>query len=404
MKEVKTAATSPEVRAALHEVLANFEALKATNDQRLDAIEHKRGDGLLEDKLDRIETALQSAESRLQRLMSQKSRPMLAHEGRQAQPDEAKAAWEGYLKSGRLGIELKAGISSGSGSGVLAPTETETFIERRLALVSPFRSLATVRAIGSATFKKPISTASVTSGWVAETAARPETNPATLDLVTFASGELYASPSATQDILDDAYINLDEWLASEIEDSFAAQETAAFVNGDGSNKPKGFLNYTLAAEGTATWGQIGYVASGAAADFTTTNPTDALISLIYAPKSQYRPNASFVMNRRTAAKIRKFKDADGNYIWQPALSAGNQPLLLGYPVTEIEDMPDVAANAAAIAFGDFAKGYLIVDRAGISVLRDPYSAKPYVLFYTTKRVGGGVQNFDAIKVLKISVS
>lgn len=404
MKEVKQAATSPEVRAALHEVLANFEAFKAANDDRLSAIEHKRGDGLLEDKLERIETSLQAAESRLQRLMSQKSRPAIEEGSRLAQPDEAKAAWAGYLRSGRMGIELKAGISSSSGSGVLAPTETETFIDRRLAQVSPFRSLATVRQVGAATFKKPVTTASVTSGWVAETASRPETNPATLDLITFAAGDLYASPSATQDILDDAYINLDEWLASEIEDSFAAQETTAFVSGDGSGKPKGFLSYTTAANASATWGQIGYVATGAASDFATSNPTDALIDLIYAPKAQYRPGASFVMNRRTAAKIRKFKDADGNYIWQPAMTAGQLPLLLGYPVSEIEDMPDVAANAYSIAFGDFAKGYLIVDRAGISVLRDPYSAKPYVLFYTTKRVGGGVQNFDAIKLLKIAAS
>ena len=409
MKEVKQAAASPEVRAALHEVLANFEAFKAANDQRLDAIEHKRGDGLLEDKLERIEASLQSAESRLQRLMSQKSRPVIEAGSRLIQPDEAKAAWEGYMRSGQIpknimAIELKAGISSSSGSGVLAPTETETFIDRRLALVSPFRSLASVRQVGAATFKKPVTTASVTSGWVAETASRPETNPATLDLITFASGELYASPSATQDLLDDAYINLDEWLASEIEDSFAAQETTAFVSGDGTNKPKGFLSYTTAANASATWGQIGYVASGGASDFAASNPTDALIDLIYAPKAQYRPGASFVMNRRTAAKIRKFKDADGNYIWQPAMAAGQLPLLLGYPVQEIEDMPDVAANAYSVAFGDFAKGYLIVDRAGISVLRDPYSAKPYVLFYTTKRVGGGVQNFDAIKLLKIAAS
>lgn len=404
MKEVKQAAASPEVRAALHEVLANFEAFKAANDERLSAIETKRGDGLLEDKLERIEASLQSAESRLQRLMSQKSRPVIEEGSRLAQPDEAKAAWNGYLRSGRMGIELKAGISSASGSGVLAPTETETFIDRRLAQVSPFRSLASVRQVGAATFRKPVTTASVTSGWVAETAARPETNPATLDLITFAAGDLYASPSATQDLLDDAYINLDEWLASEIEDSFAAQETTAFVSGDGSAKPKGFLNYTTAANASATWGQIGYVATGAASDFATTNPTDALIDLIYAPKAQYRPGASFVMNRRTAAKIRKFKDAEGNYIWQPAMTAGSLPLLLGYPVQEIEDMPDVAANAFSVAFGDFAKGYLIVDRAGISVLRDPYSAKPYVLFYTTKRVGGGVQNFDAIKLLKVAAS
>ncbi|HWU50559.1 MAG TPA: phage major capsid protein [Asticcacaulis sp.] len=403
MKEVKSAAASAEVRAALHDVLSHFEAFKAANDARLEAIETKRGDGLLEDKLERIETALGAAETRLNRLMSQKSRPVL-DEARSPEPTEARAAWEGYLRSGRMGMELKSGISSASGSGVLAPTETETYIERRLAQASLFRSLATVRSVGAATFKKPISTAAAAAGWVAETDSRPQTDPATLDLLTFATGELYASPSATQDILDDAYINLDDWLASEIEDSFAAQEQAAFVNGDGSNKPKGFLNYTIADDATASWGQIGYVASGAASDFAASAPVDALIDLIYAPKAQYRPNAHFLMNRRTAAKIRKFKDSEGNYIWQPASAAGARPLLLGYPVQEIEDMPDVAAGAAAVAFGDFAKGYLIVDRAGISVLRDPYSAKPYVLFYTTRRVGGGVQNFDAIKVLKIAAS
>ncbi len=401
MKEMKQAAASAEVRAALHEVLATFEAFKAANDARIDAVERKQGDGLLEDKLERIEGALQAAEGRLNRLMSAKARPAI-EEGQAV--SEGKAAWDGYLRSGRLGIELKSGIASSSGSGVLAPIETESFIERRLAQISPMRSLATVRAIGAATFRKPVTTASVGSGWVSETASRPETDPATLTLISFASGELYASPSATQDILDDAFINLDEWLASEIEDSFAAQETAAFVDGDGSNKPKGFLNYTIAANGSAAWGQIGYVASGGDGDFAEDDPADALIDLIYAPKSQYRPNAHFVMNRRTAAKVRKLKDGDGTYVWQPALTAGQLPLLLGYPVQEIEDMPDVASGTAAIAFGDFARGYLIVDRAGISVLRDPYSAKPYVLFYTTKRVGGGVQNFDAIKVMKFSAS
>ncbi len=403
MKETKHAAHTPEVRAALHEVLASFEAFKAANDERLNAIEHKRGDGLIDARVERIESALSSAETRLQRLLSQKSRPAL-YETARTEPDEAKAAWAGYLRSGALAIELKAGISSASGSGVIAPTETETYIDRRLAAVSPFRSLASVRTVSSATFKKPVSTASAVSGWVAEAAARPETTPPVLDLITFAAGDLYASPSATQDILDDAYVSIDEWLAEEVQDAFAAQETTAFVSGDGTNKPKGFLSYTTAANASATWGQIGYVPSGAAGDFASSGATDALIDLIYAPKSQYRPNASFVMNRRTAARIRKFKDAEGNYIWQPAMMAGSLPLLLGYPVTEIEDMPDVAANSFSVAFGDFAKGYLIVDRAGISVLRDPYSAKPYVLFYTTKRVGGGVQNFDAIKLLKMAVS
>ena len=159
-----------------------------------------------------------------------------------------------------------------------------------------------------------------------------------------------------------------------------------------------------AANATATNVQIGTIASGATGDFAATNPANALIDLVYAPKAQYRPNGRFVMNRKTVSAVRKFKDADGNYIWQPAARLGENASLLGYPVTEIETMPDVAANSLSIAFGDFQRGYLIVDRAGVRVLRDPYSAKPYVLFYTTKRVGGGVQNFDAIKVMKFAAS
>jgi HK97 family phage major capsid protein len=319
---------------------------------------------------------------------------------------EEKSAFDGYLKTGAsFGLELKAGLSTASNSaGHVVPEQTERAIERRLMAGSPMREIATVRTVGAGVFMKPVSTAGVASGWVAETAARPETDPATLALLQFPSADLYANPAATQSLLDDALIDLDEWLAAEVEDAFAAQETQAFVNGDGVNKPKGFLNYPIVADASAVWGQIGYVASGAAGAFAPTNPTDRLIDLVYAPKAQYRPNGRFVMNRKTVSAVRKFKDADGNYIWQPAQRAGETASLLGYRVTEIETMPDIAANSAAIAFGDFQRGYLIVDRAGVRVLRDPYSAKPYVLFYTTKRVGGGVQNFDAIKVMRFSAT
>lgn len=189
-----------------------------------------------------------------------------------------------------------------------------------------------------------------------------------------------------------------------MQDAFAAQETQAFVSGNGVNKPKGFLSYTMAAEAGHAWGQMGYVLSGSAGGFAASNPVDRLFDLIYTPKSRYRPGARFVMNRKTLSSIRKFKDADGNYIWSAATQPGAPSLLLGYPVTEIETMPDLAANSFSIAFGDFAKGYLIVDRAGVRVLRDPYTAKPYVLYYTTKRVGGGVQNFDAIKLMKFAAT
>jgi HK97 family phage major capsid protein len=419
MKETKTVSGTPEARAAMHEMMAAFEAFKGANDARLEEIERKSSaDALLEEKVARIDQAVASAQARLDRVVSEGRRPGIESDGRHPSVpafgratsplhgEETKAAFDGYLKTGQsFGLELKAGLSTASNSaGYVVPEQTERAIERRLMAGSPMREIATVRTVGAGVFRKPVSTAGVASGWVAETAARPETDPATLALLEFPSADLYANPAATQSLLDDALIDLDEWLAAEVEDAFAAQETTAFVTGDGVNKPKGFLSYPIVADASAVWGEIGYVASGAAGAFASTSPTDRLIDLVYAPKAQYRPNGRFVMNRKTVSAVRKFKDADGNYIWQPAQRAGETASLLGYRVTEIETMPDIAANSAAIAFGDFQRGYLIVDRAGVRVLRDPYSAKPYVLFYTTKRVGGGVQNFDAIKVMKFAAS
>lgn len=417
MKETKTASGTPEARAAMHEMMAAFEAFKGANDARLDEIERKASaDTLLEEKVARIDQAVSSAQARLDRVVSEGRRPGISGEAvgpstgsRFPSPlhgEETKAAFDGYLKTGQsFGLELKAGLSTAANSaGYVVPEQTERAIERRLMAGSPMREIASVRTVGAGVFRKPVSTAGLAAGWVAETAARPETDPATLALLEFPSADLYASPAATQSLLDDALIDLDEWLASEVEDAFAAQETSAFVTGDGVNKPKGFLSYDIVAEADHAWGEIGYVASGAAGAFAPTSPTDRLIDLVYAPKARYRPNGRFVMNRKTVSAVRKFKDSDGGYIWQPAQRPGETASLLGYPVTEIETMPDVAANSAAIAFGDFQRGYLIVDRAGVRVLRDPYSAKPYVLFYTTKRVGGGVQNFDAIKVMKFAAS
>ena len=408
MKETKQASASPEARAAMHEMMAAFEAFKGANDARLNEIEKKASaDTLLEEKVARIDQAVGAAQARLDRALSEARRPVIGGEPAVvASAPEAKAAFDGYVRTGReLGLELKAGLSSASNSGgYVVPPETERAIERRLMATSPMREIATVRTVASGVFRKPVSTAGIASGWVAETAARPETDPATLALLEFPAADLYANPAATQSLLDDALVDLDEWLASEVEDAFAAQETTAFVTGDGTNKPKGFLGYSIVADASQAWGDIGYVASGAAGAFAASSPADKLIDLIYAPKAQFRPNGRFVMNRKTVSTVRKFKDADGNYIWLPATRPGETASLLGYPVTEIETMPDIAANSHAIAFGDFQRGYLIVDRAGVRVLRDPYSAKPYVLFYTTKRVGGGVQNFDAIKVMKFSAS
>jgi HK97 family phage major capsid protein len=421
MKETKQGVASSEARAMAHELMGAFEAFKAANEERLSEIERKRaGDALLEEKVARIDAAVAAANARVERLASEARRPMVGDGGGAVAPStasrspspagageeyELKAAWSGYMRSGAAGLELKAGLSTGPTSGgYVAPPETERLIERRLMQASPMREIATVKTIGSGLYKKPVSTAGVVANWVAETAARPETDPATLTALDFQAFDLYAAPAATQALLDDAFVNLDEWLAAEVEDAFAAQETAAFVTGDGTNKPRGFLAYTNAPDATATWGQIGYLATGVSGGFAATHPTDKLVELIYLPRAQFRPNGRFVMNRKTVSAIRRFKDADGNYVWQPAAKPGQTSSLFGYPVTEVETMPDVGANSFSVAFGDFAKGYLIVDRAGVRVLRDPYTAKPYVLFYTTKRVGGGVQNFDAIKLLKFGTS
>lgn len=397
-KEVKAA--PPGAADAL---MRAFEEFKAANDARLAAIERNRADVVLEQKVDRIDRALAEQKSLIERAALAGRRPGLAPD---PATSEHKSAWQAYLRRGDISaltqFESKA-LSAGSDpdGGYVAPPELDRMIESRLRQVSPMREIATVRTTGATVFKKPISLTAAGTGWVAETGARAQTASPTLALMEFPTAELYANLAATQTLLDDAYVNLEEWIAGEVEEAFAGQERAAFVSGDGADKPRGFLDYDLVAEGSHVWGKIGYVATGVDAAFGTT-PVDKIIDLIYTPKTQFRQNARFVMNRKTVSAVRKLKDVDGRYIWEPNDAGG--ATLLGYPITEIEDMPDIAASSASIAFGDFGRGYLIVDRAGVRVLRDPYSAKPYVLFYVTKRVGGGVQNFDAIKALKFGAS
>lgn len=398
---------------AFDEFLNSFEAFKSSNDERLAQIEsHLGADVVTSEKVDRINLALNEQKQTIDRMVARQRRPEIAMPGtalRDGRTREHKSAFENYMRKGDahalMGFERKAlSASSDPDGGYLVPEETETLIDRVLTQISPIREIATVRQIGSTAYRKPVSLGGAESGWVAETDARPETNSPTLSVVDFPTMELYAMPAATQSLLDDAHVNVEEWLAGEVQTEFAAQEGAAFVSGDGLTQPKGFLSYTKVAEASWAWTKIGFVLSGAAGAFATSNPTDALIDLVYAPKQAYRANGRWVMNRKVESEIRKFKDGEGNYIWQPGTQAGAAPTLFGYPVTEAEDMPDIAADSFSIAFGDFRRGYLVVDRVGVRILRDPFSAKPYVLFYTTKRVGGGVQDFDAIKLLKFAAS
>ena len=385
-----------------YDVMGAFEAFKEANDERLDQIEKRMSaDVVTSEKVDRINKAMDE-------LILKSRRPALGGELKN-EPSEHKKAFEQYVRKGEtqglFSLEAKAmSVGSGQDGGYLVPPEVEAEIGRLLSKASPMRQIADVRQISATLYKKPFNTNGAATGWVGETAARAQTANPTLAELQFPTMELYAQPAATQALLDDSIVNLDQWVAQEVETVFAEQETDAFLNGDGVTRPKGILAYTKVAQSSWTWGNTGYIATGVAGAFAATNPTDKLVDLIYATKAAYRQNSRFMISRNTQAQIRKFKDAQGNYLWQPAATADGNAMLLNFPVVESEYMPDIGTDTFSVAFGDFKRGYLIVDRVGTRILRDPFTAKPYVLFYTTKRVGGGMQDFDAIKLLKFGVS
>jgi HK97 family phage major capsid protein len=381
-----------------------FESYKQENEARLADIKKGRPDPLTEEKMARMDARIDS-------LTVKQARPPLGgtREAPTYEQREHKAAFDAYVRHGESAnlraLETKAmSVGSSADGGYTVPFEVEREIGKRLTLISPIRGIAGQRTISANVYKKPFMTSGPSVGWVGETADRPQTGSPTLAELQFPAMELYAMPAATATLLEDSAVNIDEWIAQEVEQVFAAQEGAAFVNGDGVNKPKGFLASTIVAESAWAWTKLGYVATGAAGAFDSAAPVDAIVDLVYALKAGYRQNGTFVMNRKTQAAVRKLKDSTGHYLWAPPATANTRASLLTYPVIEAEEMPDIAANAYAIAFGDFRRGYLVVDRQGVRVLRDPFSAKPYVLFYTTKRVGGGVQDFDAIKLLKFAAS
>ncbi len=351
-------------------------------------------DGLsgLAQRLDRLETALRR---------SPRGEP---HAGRDPALGPAFAQ---YLRKGETAPELKA-LSVGSdpdGGYAVSPTMSDT-ITQTIFETSPLRRHARVVAILGDAFEELLDKDDIAASWATETASRAETTSATLGRLRIPASEIYAMPKATQQVLEDASLDVEAWLAAKLADRFARRENSAFVAGNGVGQPRGFTTYPTSTvdDLTRPWGTLQYVASGAAGAFAATNPGDALIALVYALKADYRAKATWLVNRDCARRIRQFKDGQNNYLWQPSTNAGQPDMLMGFPVVLAEDMPAIAANSLSVAFGNFSAGYTIVDRVGISVLRDPYSAKPHVLFYTRKRVGGDVHNFEAIKLLKFAVS
>jgi HK97 family phage major capsid protein len=326
-------------------------------------------------------------------------RPALAKAGTSA---EVKGFVDGYLRRGNETQVKSVNGASPSEGGFAVPQQIDALIARELNEISPIRAIAQVVQTGSAGYRKLVSTGGTASGWVSEIAARPETGTPELAEIAPPTGELYANPAASQAMLDDAGFDLESWLATEIAMEFARAEGAAFVSGSGTDQPEGFLTAptSAAVDGSRAFGTLQYIGSGDADGFDA-SPDAKLIDLIHTMKSGHRQGASFVMNSATLAEVRKLKTNDGAFLWQPGLVEGQPDRLLGYPVIEAEDMPDIAAGEVPIAFGNFRHGYLIAERSATQILRDPFTNKPFVHFYANKRVGGQVLDSNAIKLLRI---
>ena len=425
--EIKKASEAVD---ALH---AGFEEFKAANDARLAEIEKKgSADALLDEKIARIEADLDIAQKRADEAVlaaKRQSRMVTDTEGNEVNLDAKALAWargiarsrgtdvrefgnsgmaayksalDAYLRKEERTLssdEVKAlSVGSDPDGGYVVHPDMSGRIVTRIFETSPMRAYASIQTISTDALEGLFDLNEASSGWVGETDSRAVTNTPQLGKWRIPVHEVYAKPQATQKLLDDAAINMETWLTTKVAEKFARVEAAAFVSGDGMSKPRGFLTYGSGTTLPGTIEQLPTSASGAfAAD---PNGADVMINALYGLKTQYRANATWFMNRATLKLVRKLKDGDSAYLWAPGIAAGQPSTLLGYPVASFEDMPDPASNSLSIAVGDMREAYQIVDRIGIRTLRDPYSAKPYVEFYTTKRVGGDVVNFEAIKLIK----
>lgn len=422
------------VADAIDKIATAFEEYKKTNDQRLDAIKQGQSTESLDAKLAKMDehiNAVNEAKSRLEKVETKLSRPgAYGNSGkdneskesaeyrsafldwvrapgdieRQQRASSAARALEAKNKEGRETRATQTVTSTGSAGGFALPEVIERSIARLSVDISPIRQIATVRQVGSPDYKELFDIGGAGFEWVGEAGTRSQTNTADLAEVAPTFGMASAKPQASEESLDDLFFNVEDWLTSSAAESIAQGEGAAFVSGNGTNKPTGFLTGTPAATADASraFGTLQYVASGQAAALPTS--ADVFYDLIYALRSRYRTNAKWVTSKLVLSALRKYKDTTNNYLWQPSLVAGQPSMFMGYEVVEAEDMPAVAANAFSLAFGDFKEGYLIADRVGMRITRDEITTPGFVKFYIRKRVGGKIRNSQAIKLLKIAAS
>ena len=355
-----------------------------------------------------IETKLQQTEERmtmLDRKMTLPARTPLSGTTDAGAPHQK--AFNAYLRNGDddglRGLELEGKSLStavNSDGGYLVDPQTSATVQSVLNATASVRAIASVVQVEATSYDVLVDHTDVGAGWATEAGPQAETDTPQIDRITSGLHELSALPKASQRLLDDAAFDIEGWLAGRIADKFARAEAAAFVNGDGVDKPKGFLTHTAVDNDVWTWGTLGYVPTEVDGEVTP----DAIVELVYSLGAQYRANGAFVMNSKTAGRVRKLTDADGRFLWSDGLAAGEPAMLMGYPVLVAEDMPDAGSDSFSIAFGDFRAGYTVAERPDLRILRDPFSAKPHVLFYATKRVGGDVSDFAAIKLLKFGVA
>lgn len=394
-----------DVTQVAEELKQQFEQFKSANDKRLEGITQEKAAlagqvDALNGKLSELDNLKTSLENELKEI----KRPP----GGNKNTSEHKTAFAKFIRkgdeTGLAELERKAmqtGVDADGGFAV--PEELNTDILSALRNEVVMRQECTVMTVGTPDWKKLTNKGGIASGWVGETDERTETGTPKLGVISPVWGEIYGNPYATQTMLDDAFFNVESFIVNELSQEFAEKEEEAFTLGDGNKKPKGFLAYetTAQADKDRDWGKLQNVVAGAA-NLTT----DDIVKLTYTLRKVYRSGAKFMLNNQSLLAVRLLKDDKNNYIWQPGLQLGQPSLLSGFAVAENEQMPDIgdASGKAPIAFGNFKRGFYIFDRIGIRMLRDPYTKKPFVGFYTTKRVGSMLHDSNAIKLLTVNTT
>jgi HK97 family phage major capsid protein len=406
-----------ELKKLMEDFQKVFTEFRSANDERIKTLESKgRVDPLLEGKVDKLNERIDELNTKMADLHTRANRvPLYGPDGQVV--NQLTEHEERHMKAVALYLRKGAGTDEladlekraqqanlDEDAGYLLAKPTVGRIVAKVYETTLMRQICHIETISSDKLQGPIDNDEAESGWVGETQTRSETGTPSVGMWEIPVHEIYAEPKQSQRFLDDAAVDVEGWLTGKVSARFSRQENSAFCVGNGVNKPRGLTKYDTAAtaDSSRAWGTVEHIASGASGDFGATDPSDKLIDIIYALKPEYRSNAKWLMPRAVQAKIRKFKDGNDQYLWQPGLVAGQPASLMGYSIVEAEDMPALAANSLSLAFGNFQEAYTIVDRIGIRTIRDNVTLKGWVKFYTTKRVGGGVVNFEAYKLMKFA--